>query len=191
MARATRMDFGPGRFWPVECIPLVDSICKDDISLVASCWSWMENHTQFHSIWLHFCIMLECWMSWPELDGILVQVDLSWQKTLSWAFCQDDINFITWLLVLDREPHLISRYLTRSLYNVIARTRQDLGFSRLRLVEDFKLITFEKMILTSELGVGLGWKTDIGNIFWPNRSTLKTSISYAMEGKILLFCPHT
>jgi hypothetical protein len=25
--------------------PLVDLICKDDINLIAGCWSWLENCT--------------------------------------------------------------------------------------------------------------------------------------------------
>jgi hypothetical protein len=39
--------------------PLVNHICHDDINLIACCWSWLEKDTNFPTISLDFCIMLE------------------------------------------------------------------------------------------------------------------------------------
>jgi hypothetical protein len=63
--------------------------------------------------------------------------------------CKDDIKFDIKCLVLVEKPWLLSRYLTRWIYDarilyVVARTRRDFSSYRLGLVEDLQFIVFQR-----------------------------------------------
>jgi hypothetical protein len=66
-------------------------------------------------------------------------------------------------MVLDGEGHSFSHYLVRFIYDttiwtVMARSRRDLGYSRLWLGEDIWWVILARLISTSEPVGGLGWR---------------------------------
>jgi hypothetical protein len=58
MARSRR-DLGYRQQVMAGSRPLDYSLFIVDINIIACCWSCMENHTLFPTIWPDFCLVLE------------------------------------------------------------------------------------------------------------------------------------
>jgi hypothetical protein len=128
--------------------PLVHPFCQDYINFTAGCWSWMENRNWFPGVWPRFLYNARIFnvMARTRRD-----LGSSRFRLVEYLDVKRWYQLYSRLLVLDEKPQLISRCLTRFMYNarilnVMARTRRDLALSRFRLVEDLWVIIFAKII---------------------------------------------
>jgi hypothetical protein len=83
---------------------------------------------------------------------------------------KDDVNLMagcgSWIENYTLFPTIWLDFLYNAgIWNVMTRSRWDIGYSRLCLAEDLWLSPFSKMMSTSWPVVGLGWRTGLGRLW--------------------------